>query len=101
MYPHMTSLNITMQWVLAATFVVLVISLLLGEFSGKRLFYSLLLSCLLLVGCLAIGSFGKEALKVDCLNGETFVSVSKPASRLVIFDDSYDLKSATALMKKT
>ena len=61
---------------------------------------SLLASAFALLFCFALGSFGKKAPEVDCLNGDAFVSVSAPATRVVFFDDSYGLKSAVALLKK-
>lgn len=99
-YAHMTPLNIAMQWVLSLTFAAIAAFLLSWRVSGKRLFFSFLLSFLMSVLCLAIGSFGKDAPSVEFLNGKAFVGISKTPYRLALFGGEYDLKAAAKLLEK-
>lgn len=99
-HPYMTPLNIAMQWVLFVGFILIMLILIFSKLSWKRMISSLLASAFVLLLCFTVGSIGKKAPEVDCLNGDAFVSVSDPTTRVVFFDDSYGLKSAAALLKK-
>lgn len=99
-YEEFSAMNLAAAWVLFGLFLGLLAYLCAAKFSKKTFATALGAVLLLAVGLFALRPLFAQAPAVEAVSGALFVQSSPAPRTVVLFDDTYMLKSALKALKK-